>query len=208
MKECALAQAFINVSCTRSSARSLFPDSDSAKARKDGISASNWSFRPGRVILFISGPCVGPCPSASTRLHRSAGLEPIQQQPEAIGHRLPRGAIVEFPELAADDAPATRAPDRYRRSCRHCCFCSSVTSWGRHRGSDFERRASGLRLKTRRGVNLFPAARWRRRMTLAYIRTLTVIGDIVGAQAGVGDVGCQFDWSEQIPLPAALCARA
>src|ERR1700733_8126688 len=36
-----LAQAFINVSCTRSSARSGWPANDMAKARNDGIAASN-----------------------------------------------------------------------------------------------------------------------------------------------------------------------
>src|SRR4029453_6051929 len=80
--------ALNSVSCTRSSARSLSPHSDTANARMLPISATRESRRLADTLrgnLFIS-----------------ASLEVLQESEQVFRNRLPRAPIEKPPNIAAD----------------------------------------------------------------------------------------------------------
>src|SRR5271156_2871211 len=71
-----LAQAFINVSWTRSSARSGCPDNDMANARNEGIAASNSSF--SELLASVNSCLLG------RRSSTSSSLDPAVRAKEEI----------------------------------------------------------------------------------------------------------------------------
>src|SRR4029453_1643193 len=80
--------ALNSVSCTRSSARSLSPHSDTANARRLPISATRESRRLADTLrgnLFVS-----------------ASLEIFQESQQVLRYGLPRDLIEDRPDMAAD----------------------------------------------------------------------------------------------------------
>src|SRR5215470_12363308 len=88
LKESRWFHALNSVSCTRSSARSLSPHSDTAKARKLPISATRESRRLADTLrgnLFVS-----------------ASLEILQESQQVLRYGLARDFIEDRPDMAAD----------------------------------------------------------------------------------------------------------
>src|SRR5580700_8567046 len=86
------AHAFIRVSCTRSSARSGFPQSESAKARKLGIALT-------RSSLSLSRAAITPA---------LARIQLLEQLHEPLRHLLAKRRCIGFVQVEFDEAPQGR----------------------------------------------------------------------------------------------------
>src|ERR1700677_1399266 len=98
-----LAQAFINVSCTRSSARSGCPANDMAKARNDGIAASNSAL--SELFASLNVRLLRRLRRLRRRpiLHRRGGLiELVEKEQKPLRNRLTEDFVVSCRESTTD----------------------------------------------------------------------------------------------------------